>query len=207
MWDRNRCVYVCVCEKHNPFTCASALQPCSGNYSPANDLVLSKPSCPGGLLLWRSVSFTPVRVWSRAVWSNTRSLKVRTPWTHDCWAKSRIISLLEQQMQQHDMCSPRSIPHISCIRPVVKSSIRKTWPSSWVIWTFKGHFEVNVSIDSGIWDPRFERLQIEITRTDRTCHMLHPGLTLFRQAGQLCASRCCLDGLLRYVHIYIYIYV
>ena len=53
------------------------------------------------------------------------------------------------------------------IRPAFKSSIWKTGPSAWEIWTFKGHLEVGISNGSGIWDPHIDILQIEIMRTDR----------------------------------------
>jgi len=35
------------------------------------------------------------------------------------------------------------------------------------IWTFKGHVEVRISKGSGIWDPQFEIMRIEIMKTDR----------------------------------------
>ena len=56
------------------------------------------------------------------------------------------------------------------IRQVFKSWIWKNWPSPLDIWTFKGHIEVSISNGSGIRDPRFGVLRIEITRADRTHH-------------------------------------
>ena len=51
-------------------------------------------------------------------------------------------------------------------RPVFKSSIRRNGPRPWEIWTFRGHFEVRPSNGSGIWDPQFEFLRIELMKTD-----------------------------------------
>ena len=53
-------------------------------------------------------------------------------------------------------------------RPVLKSSIWRSGPRPWEIWTFKGHFEVTISNGSGIWDPQIEIVWMEIMRTDRT---------------------------------------
>ena len=46
------------------------------------------------------------------------------------------------------------------LRPVFRSL--KSGPSPWEIWTVKGNFEVKLSNGSGIWDPQFEMLWIEI---------------------------------------------
>ena len=52
--------------------------------------------------------------------------------------------------------------------PVLKSSIRRIGPSPWETWGFKGRSEVNISSGSGMRDPQFDLLRIEIMRTDCT---------------------------------------
>ena len=72
---------------------------------------------------------------------------------------------------QRGLCKTGAKEHESCrakiVRPVFKSSIWKNGLSPWDIRAFKGHLEVTISEGSGIRDPQFEVLRIEIVRTDR----------------------------------------
>ena len=55
------------------------------------------------------------------------------------------------------------------VRPAFKGSVWKNGPSPWEILTLKGGFEVTIINDSGIRDPQFGIVRIEIMRTDLSC--------------------------------------
>ena len=95
-------------------------------------------------------------------------------------------------------------------RSVFKGSIWKHGPSPWEIWTFKGHFDLSRGNGSGIWDPQFHILRIEIMRTDPTPGAPRDSREVSTRESHIDTYRYMITYIslsLFFLCIYIYIYI